>query len=84
MAGWSSVLIRTEAGRLAFDRARARLDLRNLDNPEALAKLDQLDKRIAVRSLQRKLDPDAPLFIDYEEHVNAYQDTDRAPVVRER
>jgi coenzyme F420 hydrogenase subunit beta len=47
-------------------------------------KLDQLDKRVAVRSLQRKLDPDAPLFIDYEEHLNAYSDTDRAPVIRER
>jgi coenzyme F420 hydrogenase subunit beta len=84
MAGWSSVLVRTEVGRLAFDRARARLDLRDLDNPEALLKLDGLDKRIAVRSLQRKLDPDAPLFVDYEEHLNAYRDTDRAPVVRER
>ncbi len=40
MAGWSSVLVRTEAGRLAFDRARARLDLRDLDNPDALVKLD--------------------------------------------
>ena len=59
MAGWSSVLVRTEAGRLALDRAREGLDLRDLDNPEALIKLDQLDKRIAVRSLQRKLDPDA-------------------------
>jgi hypothetical protein len=24
------------------------------------------------------------LFVDYEEHLNAYRDTDRAPVVRER
>ena len=47
-------------------------------------KLDQLDKRIAVRSLQRKLDPDAPLFIDYEEHLNVYRDSDRAPVVADR
>jgi coenzyme F420 hydrogenase subunit beta len=84
MTGWSSVLIRTETGHLALDRARGRLDLRDLDNPEALIKLDQLDKRIAVRSLQRKLDPDAPLFIDYAEHLNAYRDTDRAPVVRDR
>ena len=56
-------------GRLAFDRARGRLDVRDLDDPEALVKLDQLDKRIAERTLQRKLDPDAPLFIDFAEHV---------------
>ncbi|HYA68430.1 MAG TPA: Coenzyme F420 hydrogenase/dehydrogenase, beta subunit C-terminal domain [Acidimicrobiales bacterium] len=84
MAGWSSVLVRTEAGRLAFERARGRLDVRDLDDVEALLKLDRLDKRIAERSLRRKLDPDAPLFIDYAEHVNAYEGTDRAPVVRDR
>ncbi|MGH9121606.1 MAG: Coenzyme F420 hydrogenase/dehydrogenase, beta subunit C-terminal domain, partial [Acidimicrobiales bacterium] len=84
IAGWSSVLIRSEAGRLAFERARGKLDLRSLDDPEALLKLDRLDKRIAERSLQRKLDPDAPLFIDYAEHLATYEGTDRAPVVRER
>src|SRR5580658_9590868 len=65
MAGWSSVLVRTEVGRLAFDRARGRLDVRDLDDPEALLKLDRLDKRVAERTLQRKLDPDAPMFIDF-------------------
>ena len=84
MAGWSSVLVRTEAGREAFDRARARLDVRNLDNPDALLKLDRLDKRIAERTLMRKFDPDAPLFIDFEEHLCNYSGTDRAPVVRDR
>jgi coenzyme F420 hydrogenase subunit beta len=84
MAGWSSVLVRTEAGRLALERARGRLDVRDIDDVEALLKLDRLDKRIAERSLQRKLDPDAPLFIDYAEHCNGYDGTDRAPVVRDR
>ncbi|HZU80239.1 MAG TPA: Coenzyme F420 hydrogenase/dehydrogenase, beta subunit C-terminal domain [Acidimicrobiales bacterium] len=84
MSGWSSMLIRTEAGLDAFNRARGRLDVRDLDDPEALLKLDRLDKRVAERSLQRKLDPDAPLFIDYAEHLSAYGGTDRAPVVRER
>lgn len=78
------MLIRTEAGLNAFHRSRGRLDVRDLDDPEALLKLDRLDKRIAQRSLQRKLDPDAPLFIDYAEHLSAYGDTDRAPVVRDR
>ena len=82
--GWSSVLVRTERGRLAVDNARGRLDLRELDNPEALVKLDAFDKRIAFKSLQRKFDPDAPLFIDYEEHLSNYSGTDRAPVVIDR
>jgi coenzyme F420 hydrogenase subunit beta len=84
MAGWSSVLVRTEAGREAFDRARARLDVRNLDDTEPLLKLDKLDKRVAERTLQRKLDPDAPLFIEFDEHLDNYRGTERAPVVRDR
>ncbi|HEY5097040.1 MAG TPA: Coenzyme F420 hydrogenase/dehydrogenase, beta subunit C-terminal domain [Acidimicrobiales bacterium] len=83
MDGWSSVLVRTERGRKALDNARGRLDFRELDNPEALVKLDAFDKRIAFDSLRRPFDPDAPLFIDYAEHVTAYQDTDRAPVPHE-
>ena len=81
MTGWTSVLVRTERGRLAFQAARSKLDVRGLDDPHALIRLDNLDKRIANRSLQRKLDPDAPLFIDYEEHVRDYDGTDRQPVV---
>ncbi len=84
LPGWSSLLVRTETGLGAFNRARARLDVRDLDDPEALVQLDRLDKRIAERSLQRKLDPDAPLFIDYAEHFVAYAGTDRAPVVLDR
>jgi coenzyme F420 hydrogenase subunit beta len=84
MDGWSSVLVRTERGRKALDNARGRLDFRELDNPEALVKLDAFDKRIAFDSLRRPFDPDAPLFIDYAEHVSTYQDSDRAPVLPER
>jgi coenzyme F420 hydrogenase subunit beta len=69
---------------LAFERSRGRLDVRDLDDPEALLKLDRLDKRVAERTLQRKLDPDAPLFIEFAEHVSHYSGTDRAPVVKER
>ncbi len=84
MDGWSSLLVRSERGRRAVDNARGRLDLRELDNPGALVKLDSFDKRVAIDSLRRTFDPDAPLFIDFEEHVNAYEDTDRAPVVKDR
>jgi coenzyme F420 hydrogenase subunit beta len=78
--GWSSVLVWTDAGRSAFDVARDRLEIRDLDKPQSIEKLDALDKRIAFENLQRSFDPEAPLFIDYEEHLNAYAGTDRAPV----
>jgi len=84
MDGWTSVLVRTERGRAAFQQARSKLDLRDLDDPAALVRLDELDKRIAVRSLERKFDPDAPLFIDYEEHVRNYGETGRRPIVVKR
>jgi coenzyme F420 hydrogenase subunit beta len=84
MDGWTSILVRTERGRLAFGTARRRLDVRELDDPAALERLDQLDKRIALRSLPRKFDPDGPLFIDYEDHVRDYSGTDRAPVTIRR
>ena len=75
------MLVRSERGRLAFQQARTKLDVRDLDDPAALVRLDELDKRIALKSLERKFDPDAPLFIDYEEHVRNYEGTDRHPVV---
>jgi coenzyme F420 hydrogenase subunit beta len=81
--GYSSVLVRSEEGLAAFDSVRYRLELRPLDKPQALDKLDDLDKRVAFSSLKRAFDPDAPLFIDYEEHLNNYAGTDRAPVEHE-
>jgi coenzyme F420 hydrogenase subunit beta len=81
--GYSSVLLRSEEGLAAFDSVRERLELRPLDKPQALDKLDGLDKRVAFSSLKRAFDPDAPLFIDYEEHLNDYAGTDRAPVEHE-
>jgi coenzyme F420 hydrogenase subunit beta len=81
--GYSSVLIRTDEGMDAFEHVRNKLSTRSLDKPQALDKLDALDKRVAFGSLKRAFDPDAPLFIDYEEHLNNYAGTDRAPVEHE-
>jgi coenzyme F420 hydrogenase subunit beta len=81
--GYSSVLIRTEEGLDAWSHVREKLLTRSLDKPQALDKLDALDKRVAFNSLQRAFDPDAPLFIDYEEHLSNYAGTDRAPVEHE-
>ncbi|MDQ3411826.1 MAG: Coenzyme F420 hydrogenase/dehydrogenase, beta subunit C-terminal domain [Chloroflexota bacterium] len=78
--GYSSVLIWTEAGQQAFDMARDRFDARELDAPAAIEKLDTLDKTVAFATLPRPFDPEAPLFIDYEEHLRHYAGGDRAPV----
>jgi coenzyme F420 hydrogenase subunit beta len=80
--GWSSVLVRSQAGKAAIARAQDRLELRDLERPQALEKLDALDKKIAFEHLERPFDPDAPLFIDYTEHLDAYDGTDRAPASR--
>ena len=78
--GYSSVLVRTASGAEAFSRAAGELELGEIPRPDALAKLDALDKRIAVSSLQRPLDPSGPLFIDFAEHLASYEDSERAPV----
>ena len=81
--GYSSVLVRSEEGQAAFEHVRGSLLTRPLDKPQALDKLDALDKRVAFSSLKRVFDPDAPLFIDYEDHLNDYVGTDRAPAEHE-
>lgn len=81
--GYSSVLIRSEEGMDAFEHVKGSLLTRPLDKPQALDKLDALDKRVAFSTLKRAFDPDAPLFIDYEDHLNDYAGTDRAPVEHE-
>jgi len=81
--GFSSVIIWTETGQIAFNQTRDRLEVRELDRPQSLEKLDALDKRIAFDTLKRPFDPEAPLFIDYAEHLELYAGTDRAPVAHE-
>ncbi|CAN5612549.1 Coenzyme F420 hydrogenase/dehydrogenase, beta subunit C-terminal domain [soil metagenome] len=81
--GYSSVLVRSEEGQAAFEHVKGSLLTRPLDKPQALDKLAALDKRVAFSSLKRAFDPDAPLFIDYEDHLNDYAGTDRAPVEHE-
>ena len=82
-AGYSSVIVRTEAGARAVANVRSELDIIPIDSPEALERLDRLDKKVAAKALHRPLDPDGPLFVDFEEHVTFYAGTDRAPVWRD-
>jgi coenzyme F420 hydrogenase subunit beta len=78
--GYSSVLVRTPSGEQFFDLVTDHLELADLSRPEALEKLDRLDKKVAMEAMKRELDPSGPLFVDFEEHVAFYGGTDRAPV----
>jgi len=82
MDGWTSVLVRTERGG-CFQRSRPKLTPRprRPGGPRAARQARQADR---LRSLQREFDPDAPLFIDYEEHLRNYEGTDRRPVLAKR
>lgn len=82
--GYTSVLVRTKAGRDAFAHARDGLELHPLEAPDRLRKLQGTDRRIALDALQRRLDPEAPLFIDFADHVSDYAGTDRSPVRQDR
>lgn len=82
--GWTSVLVRSERGRTAVEAARRALDIRELDDAEALIRLDELDQKIARRSLERDLDPMGGMFMTYDEHVERYAGGDRRPVVIRR
>jgi coenzyme F420 hydrogenase subunit beta len=81
--GYSSVLIWTEAGREAFERVKPRLEVRGLDRPQAIEKLEALDTSVALANLKRPFDPGGALFIAYDEHLDFYAGTDRAPVTHE-
>ena len=80
--GWSSVLVRTGTGARVFGLAQPSLEVTDLARPEALEKLDAYDRKVALDSLRRDFDPDGPLFWSYQDHVDAYDGTDRAPVYR--
>jgi coenzyme F420 hydrogenase subunit beta len=82
--GWSSVLVRTEAGRRALEVASRALELHDGVDTDALLRLDSLDKRRARAALGRELDPDGPLFVDFEAYLAEVDGTARVPVVLRR
>ncbi len=82
--GWSSVIVRTPAGARALALAAPSLEMGEIEHPEALDRLDRLDKSVTGAHLRRTLDPAGPMFVDFAEHLAAYEGTDRAPVWRGR
>ncbi len=72
---YSSVIIRTETGMEAWEMTEDDLDYHDLEDKGAIGGLQNWDKKKAFESLKRPFDPDAPRFIDYEDHAKAYGTT---------
>jgi coenzyme F420 hydrogenase subunit beta len=75
---YSSVIIRTETGLEAWNHAEPDLEYDDLYNRSAIGRLQSWDKDKAFSSLERPFDPDAPRFIEYTDHAEAYG-TERNP-----
>jgi len=69
---FSSVIVRTERGLRAWEHAEPDLVYHDLEDRSAVGGLQSWDKKKALEALERPFDPDAPRFIDYEDHAEAY------------
>ena len=78
--GWTTVLVRTPRGRAMLDLARDAFEVADLQDADALLRLDAMNEAIARRTLGRELEPSGPMFIPYGEHPEPVAPT-RTPVV---
>jgi coenzyme F420 hydrogenase subunit beta len=78
--GQSTVLVRTAVGAQAWSTAAAALDARPLGDLSPLARAAARNRRRAEQALARGFDPAGPLWVGYQEHLDAYQGTERAPL----
>ncbi len=69
---YSSVIVRTEAGLDAWELTEPDLDYHDLEDRSAIGGLQSWDKQRAFEALERPFDPEAPRFIDYTDHAEAY------------
>ena len=69
---YSSVILRTERGMEAWKLTEPVLEYHDLEDRSAIGGLQSWDKKQAFEALDRPFDPDAPLFIDYADHVAEY------------
>lgn len=75
----TSVIVRTERGKRAYDAATPGLDSEPLTETDAFEKLAGWNRRRAKQFLEREYEPDGSIGISYTEHHDAYEGTDRAP-----
>nr|WP_282957087.1 Coenzyme F420 hydrogenase/dehydrogenase, beta subunit C-terminal domain [Haloterrigena salifodinae] len=73
----TTVVVRTEAGRDAWESAADGLEAAAIDCPDALERLADWNRRCAESILPRAYDPEGSVGITYEAHREAYDGTDR-------
>lgn len=78
--GFTTVIVRTEAGEQAWGMAAGALDWRPLDDLEPVAREERRNRRRALRRLRRPYAPEGSLWVSYSEHLRAYAGSERAPV----
>ncbi|MFQ5761397.1 MAG: Coenzyme F420 hydrogenase/dehydrogenase, beta subunit C-terminal domain [Candidatus Bathyarchaeia archaeon] len=78
--GYSTVLVRTIQGLKAWKTAESNLERRDVDDLNAVIRVEEKNKHEALHAMKRKFHPDSPVWVPYEEHTLGYRDTDRAPV----
>jgi len=78
--GESTLLVRTERGTAAFDRAESALDARPLENRAPVEQLAEWNADRAREATARDLDQDGDLWISHAAHREAYDGTDRDAV----
>lgn len=77
--GFTTVIVRTEAGVDAWERAADAFEAGEDCDLDAVHDLERRNRDGAVRKLNREFDPDGQLWISYEEHLVNYSGTDRGP-----
>ncbi|TYL38259.1 coenzyme F420 hydrogenase [Natronococcus pandeyae] len=77
--GETTIVVRTETGARAWDAAAAALEATAVERPETLEKLSAWNRRRAESILPREFDPEGEVGITYEQHLEAYDGTDREP-----
>ncbi|GAB3027793.1 Coenzyme F420 hydrogenase/dehydrogenase, beta subunit C-terminal domain [Natronobiforma cellulositropha] len=77
--GSTTLVVRTERGRRAFERASAGLETAALAETGALERIADWNQRRALEALPRRFEPRGSVGITYEQHRAAYDGTDREP-----
>ncbi|NGM68194.1 4Fe-4S dicluster domain-containing protein [Natronolimnobius sp. AArcel1] len=77
--GYSTLVVRTEAGKDAWNIAEDGLESHAIDRPAAHERITDWNDRRAQSIMPRAYDPAGSVGISYDEHREVYDETDREP-----